>query len=125
MQACSLNQEKKFDFSFTMNTTDARMVSRMRLVLAISVLLAVFIDPNGLSSINRFTWLALFGYLLHSSIIYIYSQIDHSLSQSKLTHRLDVLWFAVIVGVTGSVNSFFFLFFFFAILVSSFRWCSE
>lgn len=125
MQACSLNQEKKFDFGFTMNAIDARMVSRMRLVLAVSVLLAVFIDPHGLSGVNRFTWLALFGYLLHSSIIYIYSHIDHSLSQSKLTHRLDVLWFAVIVGVTGSVNSFFFLFFFFAILVSSFRWGVE
>lgn len=125
MLASSLEKEEKFDFSSAANAADARMVSRMRLVLAVSVLLAVFIDPTGLSSVNRFTWLALCGYLVHSSVIYLYSQTDNQLSQSKLVHRLDVLWFAVIVGFIGSSNSFFFLFFFFAILVSSFRWGLE
>ena len=39
-----------------------------------------------------------------------------------MPHRLDVIWFALIVASTGGVDSFFFLFFFFSILTSSFRW---
>ena len=121
---CNKNKKKESesDPSFVTHATDAKMVSRMRMVLAVSVLLAVFIDPSGLSAVIGFTWLVFFGYLFHSIVIYIYSQLDRPFSQSVLIHRLDVLWFALIVIFTGGVESFFFLFFFFAILTSSFRW---
>lgn len=125
MLACSLDKKEKFDLSFAANAADAQMVSRMRLVLAVSVLLAVFIDHAGLSSVNYFTWIVLFGYLAHSTAVYGYSLSNNLLSQSYMIHRLDILWFSVIIGFTGGVNSFFFLFFFFAIMVSSFRWGLE
>ena len=95
------------------------------MVLAVSVLLAVYIDPLGLSASSGFTWIVFFGYLFHSIVIYIYSQLDSSFLQSVFIHRLDVLWFALIVISTGGVNSFFFLLFFFAIFTSSFRWGFE
>lgn len=125
MLACSLDKKEKFDLSFAANAADAQMVSRMRLLLAVSVLLTVFIDPTGLRGVNKLTWIVLLGYLAHSSAVYIYSLFRNILSQSLVVHRLDVLWFAVIIGVTGGVNSLFFLFFFFAILVASFRWGLE
>lgn len=125
MLACSLDKKEKFDLSFAANAADAQMVSRMRLLLAVSVLLTVFIDPTGLHGVNKFTWIVLFGYLAHSSTVYVYSLFKNILSQSLVVHRLDVLWFSVIIGVTGGVNSLFFLFFFFVILVASFRWGLE
>jgi signal transduction histidine kinase len=125
MQACSLDQEEETSDFLAAHATDAKMASRMRLVLAASVVLAVLIDPAGLSSVNRLTGFVLLAYLSHSIVVYVYSQLDHRLSQSRLVHWLDVVWFAMIVGLTGSGNSFFFLFFFFAILVSSFRWGLE
>ena len=125
MLACSLDKKEKIDISLVANAADAQMVSRMRLVLAVSVLLAVFIDHAGLSRVNYFTWIVLFGYLAHSMAVYGYSLSNNLLSQSYMVHRLDVLWFALIVGFTGGVNSFFFLFFFFAIMVASFRWGLE
>ena len=125
MLACNLDKKEKFDLSFAANAADAQMVSRMRLVLAVSVLLAVFIDHAGLSRVNYFTWIVLFGYLAHSTAVYAYSLFNNVLSQSYIVNHLDVLWFAVIVGFTGGVNSFFFLFFLFAIMVSSFRWGLE
>ncbi len=125
MLACNLDKKEKFDLSFAANAADAQMVSRMRLVLAVSVLLAVFIDHAGLSRVNYFTWIVLFGYLAHSTAVYAYSLYSNFLSQSYITHRLDVVWFAVIIGFTGGVNSLFFLFFFFAIMVASFRWGLE
>lgn len=115
MLACSLEGEEKSQL----------MISRMRLVLAASVLLAVFIDPAGLSGSHYFTWLVLFGYLVHSCVVYAFSLLTDFFVESRLAHRLDVLWFALIVGFTGGGNSFFFIFFFFAILVSAFRWGME
>lgn len=105
--------------------TDAQMVGRMRLVLATSVLLAIFIDPSGLSGVQEFTWLIFSGYGVHSVILYVFSQLNNPFSQSKLIHWLDVCWFALFVLFTGGSDSFFFLFFFFAILTSSFRWGFE
>lgn len=125
MPTSSVDKKSDFDSGLATNVADAQMVSRMRMVLAVSVLLAVFVDPSGLSSVNGFTWLVFFGYLFHSIVIYIFSLLDKPFAQSILIHRLDVLWFALIVIFTGGVDSFFFLFFFFAILTSSFRWGFE
>jgi signal transduction histidine kinase len=125
MLACNLEKKEKFDLNFAANAADAQMVSRMRVVLAVSVLLAVFIDPTGLRSANTFTWIVLFGYLAHSSAVYGFVLSNNVMSQSHIVHRLDVFWFAMIIWFTGGVNSFFFLFFFFAIMVASFRWGLE
>ena len=48
--------------------------------------------------------------------------MEPAVALAKLMHWVDVAWFFVIVAFTGGVNSFLFLFFFFAILVSSLRW---
>ena len=125
MPAYSLKNKAESSTSFVTSAADAQLVGRMRLVLSVSVVLAVFIDPSGLSATQSLTWLVFFGYLFHSAVIYICSQLDHPLSHSILIHRLDILWFALIIICTGGVNSFFFLFFFFAILTSSFRWGFE
>ena len=101
---------------------DLRLVNRMRLTLSISVLMAVFINPSGLSATQGFTWLVFFGYFFHSILIYVLTFINHPFSRTVSPHRIDVLWFALIVALTGGVESFFFLFFFFSILTSSFRW---
>lgn len=124
MLTSNVDRRGMYDSSRAANAADAQLVSRMRMVLAVSVLLAVFIEPSGLSGVG-FTWLVFFGYLFHSIVIYILSLLEKPFSQSILIHRLDVLWFALIVIFTGGVDSFFFLFFFFAILTSSFRWGLE
>lgn len=125
MMAGNHHKTSEFDSSFAANASDALMVSRMRMVLAISVLLAVFIEPSGLSGHSGLTRIVFIGYLFHSVVVYLGTLLDAPISQSLLIHRLDVLWFALIVFLTGGVDSFFFIFFFFAILTSSFRWGLE
>ena len=122
MLAYSVTRPVISDARFPLDVTGGRLVNRMRLILSISVLLAVFIDPLGLSATQKYTWLVFFGYFFHSIVIYVLTFIDHPFAHTVFPHRLDVLWFALIVAFTGSVNSFFFLFFFFSILTSSFRW---
>ena len=122
MLTYSLTKQVISDARFSIDVTDVRLVDRMRLILSVSVLLAVFIDPSGLSATQNYTWLVFFGYLFHSIVIYVLTFTDHPFSHTVLPHRLDVIWFALIVASTGGVDSFFFLFFFFSILTSSFRW---
>lgn len=125
MLAYSLDNKKESISTAAAAAADTQMVDWMRLVLAISMLAAVFIDPSGLSGVNDFTWLVFSGYVFHSFAVYIYSRLNQSSLQSKLLHWLDVFWCVLIVFYTGGANSFFFLWFFFAILTSSFRWGFE
>ena len=122
-----LGQERKteIDTSLAADAADARMVARMRLVLSVSALLAVFVDPASLQGVDGFTWLLFCGYILHSLVVCFYSELEAPLSQSRLIHWLDVCWYGLIVLLTDGVHSSFFLFFFFAILTSSFRWGLE
>lgn len=122
MLADSRTQQVISDATPYSDVIGLQLVNRMRLTLSMAVLMAVFIDPSGLSATQSFTWLVFYGYFLHSILIYVLTFIDHPLSRTVLPHRIDVLWFAMIVAFTGSVDSFFFLFFFFSILTSSFRW---
>jgi signal transduction histidine kinase len=123
--AHSTDKKKEFASSSAADASDAQMVARMRLVLAISILLTIFIDPSDLSGINLFTWIISFAYVVHGITLYIFSTLNKPGSQSKLIHWLDVGWFALLVLFTGGINSYFFIFFFFAILTASFRWGFE
>ena len=125
MLADSLDKKKEGNSGVATDAADTQMVGGMRLVLAISMLSAIYIDPFGSSGVDGFTWLVFSGYFFHSLVVYIYSQLNQPFSQSKLIHWLDVLWCGLIVFFTGGVHSFFFLLFFFAILTSSFRWGFE
>lgn len=105
---------------------DAQMVGGMRLLLAVSAFLAVFIDPSGLTSVaGDLGWLVFCGYVSHSLVVYVSSRLNQEFAQSRLIHWLDVVWFALIVLCTDGVQSFFFLFFLFAVLTSSFQWGFE
>ena len=125
MPAYRLDRKDELGFNAVTYAADARLISRMRLVLAISVLLVVLAEPSVLNDANVLTWLIFAGYLFHSTVIYIWSRINHPLIQGRLIHRLDVVWFSLIVAFTGGVQSALFPFFFFAILASSFRWGLE
>jgi signal transduction histidine kinase len=104
------------------DAADAQMVGRIRLVLAVTALLTFFIDPLGIGRISAIAAFVLSCYLATSIVIFVCSEWKVSFTGGRLMHWSDVAWFFVIVLFTGGVNSFLFLFFFFAILVSSLRW---
>ncbi|MBB3637578.1 sensor histidine kinase [Variovorax atrisoli] len=105
---------------------DALMVARMRLVLSVSALLAVVVDAGDhREHIHGTVWLAFCGYVLHSLLVYACTRMGRPYFQGKVIHWSDVLWFTLIIFVTDGVQSLFFLFYFFAILTSAFRWGFE
>lgn len=120
-----MNYESEISSRLAGEAADASMVDRTRLVLSISALLTVFIDPAVVDGVTGFTWLVFCGYTLHSLVLYVLPKLDQPFLKSTLVHWLDVGWYALIVFFTGGSNSFFFVFFFFVILASSFRWGFE
>jgi signal transduction histidine kinase len=107
-------------------SSDVLMAARMRLVLSISALLAVAVDGGqSRPPVASAVWLAFSGYVLHSLLVYASTRMGWRHVHGKAVHWSDVLWFTLIIFVTDGVQSLFFLFYFFAILTSSFRWGFE
>jgi signal transduction histidine kinase len=121
--ATSFDPDCGTDFNLT---ADAVMVARMRLVLSISAVLAVAVDAGEAQRhISSPMWLAFASYLLYSVSVYICTRTGQRYFRGKAIHWFDVLWFTVLIFVTGGLPSLYFLFYFFVILTSSFRWGYE
>lgn len=100
-----------------LDPTDASMVNRMRLLLAASCLLTLYVDPEGMGQTNAYAAPAFIAYLLHSVVLA--STLQHQ--WGRVVNWLDVGWIYLIILVTGGIHSFFYLFLFFAILSAAFR----
>lgn len=120
-----LGKKNDFRSAVASDSADSRMVNRMRLLLAVSALLAVLIDPAGVSNVEQSVWPVFLAYVIYSLAVYFSSQVWTTSVPSRLVHWMDATWYGLIVAMTGDVNSFFFLFFLFAILTASFRWGFE
>src|SRR5471032_334119 len=99
------------------------MVFGMRLLLSVSALLTLFVAPSDIGSLNTLTWAVFSAYALHSLALFIATlRRRNPFWHGKVVYWLDVGWYALMVYCSGGSNSFFFPFFFFAILATSFQW---
>src|SRR5262245_46813897 len=104
-----------------LESVDDRMISLMRLILALSALLITYIDPSEPDRLVAVTYGSLVVYSVYGCILYYLSfRGSHSLPFS-ISHWIDVACFLVLVALSICTNSLFFFFFFFAFLVASFR----
>lgn len=100
---------------------DDRMTGLMRLTLAVSALVIIWIDPSEPNRLVAITYGALVVYVVYSAIIYLLSVLRHALLPNNVTPWIDVGCYLVIVALSSGTSSIFFFFFFFPILVASFR----
>lgn len=103
------------------DTVDLTMIFSMRLLLAVTALLTLFINPLHVEGPPMLPWLVLSMYLLNSAVLLLLLYLQQPLVQGRLIYWLDVAWYGLIVLCTGGGESIFFLFFFFVILTSSFQ----
>lgn len=108
-----------------LESVDVRMINLVRLVLAASALLIIFIDPSEPDRFVAVTYAALFLYTAYSAALYFLARIESRLLPSKSSHWIDIGWYLIFIALSSGTNSVFFFFFFFPILVSSFRWGYE
>jgi signal transduction histidine kinase len=108
----------------TVDVVPIRMIAVMRLILAASALFIIYIDPSQPDHYVQLTYSALTFYTIYSAailgLILAGSRIVYSLR--FWSHWVDILWYTVLIALSSGTNSIFFMFFFFSILVTSFRW---
>ncbi len=94
----------------------------MRLMLAATALLVVFMDPSEPDRYLRLTYIVLALYTIYSAVICSLSLRRIDLIPAQYMHWLDMVWYLVLISLSSSTSSIFVNFFFFAILVASFGW---
>lgn len=105
-----------------LESVDDRMISLMRLILALSALIITYIDPSEPDRLVALTYGSLVAYSVYGAILYYLSLRGGPRLPLSISHWTDVGCFLVLVALSSGTNSIFFFFFFFAILVASFRW---
>lgn len=102
-------------------SVDGRLVCLMRLVLSISALAIIYVDPSEPDRLVAATYAALALYLLYSASLYLLASLRGAPFWERAAPWIDVAWYLVLISLSSGTNSLFFLFFFFAVLVASFR----
>jgi signal transduction histidine kinase len=99
-----------------------RWLATARVFLAMSTLVAVWIDPGEVRSPWAYALLAF--YITHGAaiIFLLRSWSESSLRFRVIVHGVDVIWPALISLVTSNQSNSFFLFFFFVIAAAAYRW---
>ena len=96
----------------------------MRLVLSSASLFVFIVDPLESGLPNKFTYYLLIAYCIYSAFFVLMhkSKLFLELASHRATYWIDTLFFSVLITLTGGVDSIFFAFLFFPILIASFAW---
>src|SRR5215208_3509432 len=94
----------------------------MRLALAATALLVVFIDPSEPGRYVKPTYIVLALYTIYSAVVLSISLRRSDLIPAQYMHWIDMVWYLALIALSNGTSSIFFNFFFFAILVASFGW---
>jgi signal transduction histidine kinase len=100
---------------------DDEMVCLMRVVLAVSALVIVYLDPAEPNRLVPVTYAALVLYTLYSAALYALTLGRASWRPGGWVPWADVASYLLLVSLSSGTNSVFFFFFFFSILEASFR----
>ncbi|MDZ5635147.1 MULTISPECIES: sensor histidine kinase [unclassified Janthinobacterium] len=98
---------------------DLQMIFGMRLLLAVMALLTLMIDSGHQGMAGQFAPVMLSLYLLYGAALLVLLHFHRG--NGKRVYWLDAGWCGLIVWCTGGGESYFFPYFFFAILASSFQ----
>ncbi|MFK3738887.1 sensor histidine kinase [Massilia sp. TN1-12] len=96
------------------------MVFGMRLLLAVSALLTLYIG-SGVVLTGRWSWLIFAAYTLHSLTLLVIAHYRAGFWHGPAMYWVDLGWYGLMVWASGGASSPFVAFIFFAILAASFR----
>src|ERR1044072_4367187 len=105
----------------SIESVDERLVNLTRLVLAMSALIVIYVDPSEPDRLVRVTYTTLALYTFYSAFVYFLFRRPESAFRGAPLYWIDVAWYVGLISLSSGTNSLFFFFFFFAILVASFR----
>src|SRR5258705_9034378 len=100
---------------------DLRKISVIRVILALSALLVVYVDPSDSHRFLGITYFFLAGYVVYSVALWVMAVRHSPTFPIRNLHWLDVGWYVPLIALSNGTNSIFLFYFFFAILLASFR----
>ncbi|HEX3280380.1 MAG TPA: histidine kinase [Pyrinomonadaceae bacterium] len=100
------------------------MIGLIRLILASAALLIIYLDPAEPDRFVPATYTALAVYFIYSLVLYLTARFKEPKLKWRFTwaHWVDVFCYTVLIALSSGTNSIFFSFFYFSILIASFRW---
>jgi signal transduction histidine kinase len=113
----------RFSDKLAASLLDSHLIAATRLILAISAVL--ILDNTSMPQIKGdATRLVLMLYIVYSAAFYLLTarRLRKKKTIPTWSHWTDVIWYALLLALSGGAQSIFFFGFFFAILVASFEW---
>ena len=101
--------------------TEAWMVFGMRLLLAVSALLTLYINPSMPLADSPVALTVFSAYTVHSLVLLLIARRRAGFWHGPVVYWIDIGWYGLMAFASGGAVSPFFSFFFFAILAASFR----
>jgi signal transduction histidine kinase len=100
-----------------------RTLAALRLILSVSALVIVLIDPTEPNSLQNVTCFALFAYIVYSMVVYVSARrrTNFSFRTMQYVVWIDVLWYSALITLGRETNAVFFFFYLFAIIAGSSR----
>lgn len=97
------------------------MVFGMRVLLAMSMLLTLYIGPGSVMLAGHWSALIFIAYAVHSLTLLCVARSRAGFWHGPVIYWVDIGWYGMMVWASGGMPSPFFSLFFFAILTASFR----
>jgi signal transduction histidine kinase len=100
---------------------DIRLISNIRVILALSTLAVTYLDPSEPQRHVALTYCILIFYSFYAALLYLVSLRRANFIPVRFTHWIDVVWYLILITFSSGTNSIFFFLFFFPIQTASFR----
>ena len=101
---------------------DYAMFGVMRIILALSAWIIIWIDPTQPDRFVQPTYTALFLYAIYSIYLYLLARSGRGERHLRNAHWVDIAWYSILIGLSSGTNSIFFFGYLFAALAASFTW---
>ena len=112
MKPTPTNKVSDTSLSVSERWIDLRMIAAMRVLLALSALLVIYIDPLEPDRLVVPTYVALGGYAVYSVLLFFLSARLSRMFPFHVLHWIDVSWYLLLISLSSGTNSIFFFFFF-------------
>ena len=109
------------DMTRLIESVDSRMVALIRVVLALAAFLFTYIDPPASPNLTPALYGALTLYTVYSATLYLMTVRRAGAVADAIAPWIDIACYVLFIALSGGSNSIYYPFFFFGILVTSFR----
>ena len=101
---------------------DDQRINILRLLLSVTALAVILIDPSEPDRLVEITYITLVLYCIYSLFLAVFDLTRRNSVLHNYGHWIDVVWYTLLISLSSGTVSIFFFFYLFSVLVAAFRW---